>query len=104
MASVSGGMLFLNGLGAISGPILTGWLMTIFGPPGFWVFIAVLLLVMTLYAAYRTTQRPAPSVEETSAYAPVMMSASPVAVEAAQEWAVETAEAEAEAGEKRTEA
>ncbi|MGI3167948.1 MFS transporter [Pseudooceanicola sp. C21-150M6] len=92
MASVSGGMLFLNGLGAISGPLATGWIMTALGPSGFWVFIAVLLLVLTLYALYRMTQRPAPKIEDTGAYTPVMMSATPVAVEAAQEWAVDAAE------------
>ena len=102
MAAASGGMIFMNGLGAISGPLLTGWMIESFGPSGFWLFIAALLLAMAGYAAYRMTQRPAPSVDETSAYAPVLMSASPVAVEVAQEWAIEHAEeqAEAEAAEK----
>ena len=35
MASASGGLLFLNGLGAISGPLFTGYLMTEIGPRGF---------------------------------------------------------------------
>ena len=35
MASASGGLLFLNGLGAISGPLFTGYLMTEIGPTGF---------------------------------------------------------------------
>lgn len=96
MASVSGGMLFLNGLGAISGPLATGWLMTVFGPSGFWVFNAVLLALLVVYAMYRTTQRPSPAAEDTGAYTPVMMSATPVALEAAQEWAVEAAEHAAE--------
>ena len=94
MASASGGMLFINGLGAVSGPIFTGWIMTVLGASGFWVFNAVLLGILTAYALYRTTQRPAPAVEATHSYTPVMMSASPVAVEAAQEWAQEAAEAE----------
>jgi MFS family permease len=94
MASVSGGMLFLNGLGAISGPLATGWLMTTFGPSGFWIFNAVLLALLTGYALYRTTQRPAPKTDDTGSYAPVLMSATPVALEAAQEWAVEAAENE----------
>ncbi|GGE28618.1 MFS transporter [Primorskyibacter flagellatus] len=94
MASVSGGMLFLNGLGAISGPLATGWLMTAFGPSGFWIFNAVLLALLTGYALYRMTQRPAPKTDDTGSYAPVLMSATPVALEAAQEWAVEAAENE----------
>jgi MFS family permease len=92
MAAASGGMIFLNGLGAVSGPLIAGWAIGVFGPSGFWIFIAVLLSAMALYAAYRMTQRPAPSVEETTSYAPVSMSASPVAVEAAQEWAQEQAD------------
>jgi MFS family permease len=85
-------MLFLNGLGAISGPLVTGWLMTMIGPQGFWVFIAVLLAALSAYAGYRMTQRPAPAPDETAAYTPVMMSATAVAVEAAQEWAAEAAD------------
>lgn len=96
MASASGGLIFLNGLGAISGPIVTGYIMTVMGPAGFWVFIGALLFAMAAYAGYRMTQRPAPSVEDSNAYAPVMMSATPVAMEAAQEWAVEAAEEAAE--------
>ncbi|MGR3744601.1 MAG: MFS transporter [Pseudooceanicola nanhaiensis] len=92
MAAASGGMIFLNGLGAVSGPLIAGWAIGVFGPSGFRIFIAVLLSAMALYAAYRMTQRPAPSVEETTSYAPVSMSASPVAVEAAQEWAQEQAD------------
>ena len=92
MAAASGGMLFLNGLGAISGPLVTGWLMTMIGPQGFWVFIAVLLAALSAYAGYRMTQRPAPGPDETAAYTPVMMSATAVAVEAAQEWAAEAAD------------
>ncbi|WP_136635227.1 MFS transporter [Pseudooceanicola onchidii] len=92
MAAASGGLIFINGLGAISGPLLTGWLMTVFGPPGFWLFIGALLFAMAVYALYRMTQRPSPSVSDSNSYAPVMMSATPVALEAAQEWAVETAE------------
>ncbi len=96
MAAASGGLIFVNGLGAITGPIITGWLMTVAGPDrGFWLFIAVLMLAIAGYAAYRMTQRPAPSVEEAAAYVAVAPTASQVAVEAAQEWALEHAEAEA---------
>ena len=40
MASASGGLLFLNGLGAISGPLLTGYLMTQTGPEGYFIILA----------------------------------------------------------------
>lgn len=35
MAAASGGMLFLNGLGAVAGPLITGWLMDKVGPGAF---------------------------------------------------------------------
>ncbi len=99
MAAASGGMVFVNGLGAISGPLLTGWIMEVFGPPGFFLFIAALMLALAGYAAYRMTQRSAPSVVDTSTYAPVYPGASPVAVELAQEYAIEEAQMEEELAE-----
>ncbi|MGR3501471.1 MFS transporter [Pseudaestuariivita sp.] len=97
MAAASGGLIFINGLGAIAGPVATGWVMETFGPSGFFVFILVLLVAIAAYAAYRMTQRPAPSVDDTSTYAPVYQGSSPVIVDAAWEFAAETAEAEAAA-------
>lgn len=98
MAAASGGLLFINGLGAIAGPLITGWLMgdAVFGPPGFFLFIAALLATMAVYALYRTTQRAAIPVDETGTMSPVYPTASPVAVEVAQEVAIEAAEAEQE--------
>ena len=96
MAAASGGMVFISGLGAISGPIITGWIMTVFGPPGFFVFIAALLTALALYAAYRMTQRSATPVEDTSTYAIIGPGSTPVAVEFAQEYAIEEAQNEEE--------
>jgi MFS family permease len=92
MAAASGGLVFINGLGAIGGPILTGWLMGAVGPEGFWLFIAVLFLAIAAYALYRMTQRAATPVDETAAYVNMLPTATPVAVEAAQEWAIEQAD------------
>ena len=57
------------------------------------------MLTMAGYAAYRMTQRAAPSVAETESYAPVVASATPVAVEFAQEYAIETAQEDEESTE-----
>jgi len=83
--------VFINGLGAIAGPLLTGWLMGagVFGPSGFFLFMAVLLVSLALYAAYRTTQRPAIPSEDTGTLTPMYATASPVAAEWAQEVAIE---------------
>ncbi|MEO1733817.1 MAG: MFS transporter [Pseudomonadota bacterium] len=91
MAAASGGLVFINGLGAIAGPLITGWLMgdSVFGPPGFFLFIAMLLLVLVAYGAYRMTQRAATPVEETGTMTPIMATGTAVAVEFAQEYAID---------------
>ncbi len=91
MASASGGLLFLNGLGAIGGPLFTGYLMTELGPSGFFVILAALLGLLTVYGFYRMTQRGISDVD-TSSYATVLPTTSVVAVEIAQELAIEAAE------------
>ncbi len=98
MASASGGLLFLNGLGAISGPLLTGYLMTQTGPGGYFIILATLLGSLTFYGFYRMTQRGISDVD-TSSYAAILPTASVVAVEIAQELAIEAAE-EAEQAEE----
>jgi MFS family permease len=103
MAAASGGVVFINGLGAIAGPMITGWLMEdgVFGPPGFFLFIAALMFAMAVYAAYRATQRASVPVEETGTMSPMSPTASPVAVEWAQEVAIE-ADLEAQEGDETT--
>ncbi|MHC0052798.1 MFS transporter [Actibacterium sp. D379-3] len=94
MAAASGGLIFLNGVGAVTGPLITGWIMGVFGPEGFFLFIAVLMGALSAYAGYRMTQRPAPDVDHTGSYAPVLPSATAVAVEVAQEMFIEAQEEE----------
>ena len=91
MAAASGGLIFINGLGAITGPLIIGWLMGQIGSGGFFLFLAGLMFTLAAYAAYRMTQRAAIPVEETGSYSPITPSASPVAVELAQEVFIETA-------------
>ncbi len=91
MAAASGGMIFVNGIGAVSGPFVVGYMMTNWGSDFFFVFIATLMGLTAVYGIYRMTQRPAPNVDETSYYAPVLPQASPVAVEVAQEVAIDRA-------------
>jgi MFS family permease len=90
MAAASGGLLFINGLGAIAGPLITGWLMgdDVFGAPGFFLLMTALLFALALYALYRMTQRPSIPVEATGTFAPVSPASTPVAVELAQEYVI----------------
>lgn len=89
MAASSSGLLFINGLGAILGPIVVGQVMDLMGAQGFFVIIVVLLGMLGAYAAYRRTRRAA--VEDTMSYANVSPTASMMAVEIAQEYAIEAA-------------
>ena len=88
MAAASGGLIFINGMGAIMGPLVTGWMMDVFGTQAFFMVIAILMLTLTGYAGYRMTQRSRDGIED-GAYAAVMPSASPVAVEVASEYYIE---------------
>ncbi|MFY0621961.1 MAG: MFS transporter [Pelagimonas sp.] len=101
MASASAGLLFVNGVGAITGPLVIGYAMQVVGPPGFFVLIMALMAAISLYALFRMTQRASPNVGDTSVYAPISPSATPVAMDLAQEYAIEVAE-EAENEEEQT--
>ncbi|NNE82262.1 MAG: MFS transporter [Silicimonas sp.] len=96
MAAASGGLIFVNGLGAILGPIITGWAMSGIGPGGFWVFLMTMMLLMAAYVGYRMTQRVSAYAGEEDydavAYAPVLATGTAVAVEFAQEFYVDNAE------------
>ncbi len=97
MAAASGGMVFVNGIGAIAGPPALGLLMGLMGPGGFWLFLAIVLLVVTAYGLFRMTQRPSIYAEESDydavPYTNIMPGTfSQVAFETAQELYVEAAE------------
>ena len=92
MPAASGGLVFTFGLGAILGPLVTGWAMQNVGPNGFWLVVGATFAMLALHAAYRMTQRAATPVEETESYLSVLPTASAVTVEAAGAWSVDQAE------------
>jgi len=84
MASASGALILLNGVGAAGTPILVGYLMELLGPGAFLGFAGLSMGLITAYAIYRMTIRPTP--EETSPVAPYsMVSGTQVSAEIAQE-------------------
>lgn len=83
MAAASGGLLFINGLGAVSGPMVTAWIMGLVGPGGFFLFISLLLALIAGYSAWRMTRRAPTPASETGAYAVILPTVTPVAMEAA---------------------
>ena len=66
------------------------------GPFAFWLVVGATFFAIALYAAYRMTQRAVVPVEDTESYLNILPTSTPVAVEAAGEWAVENAESERE--------
>ena len=61
MAAASAGLIFLNGFGAIFGPLVTGWLMGVVGTRGFFLFMFVLYAAMVGYTLWRMGRRAAPA-------------------------------------------
>ena len=80
MPGASAGLIFLNGFGAIFGPLLAGWLMSAIGPKGYFLIIGGFFAALAGYAAYRMTKRVAPV--QTNTYAGLTPTASALAVDA----------------------
>ena len=86
MASASGGLLFINGVGAITGPLTVGVMMDVIGNNGFWLFTGTLMFGVGAYGLYRMTQRSRTDLDmDTTPYAPVSAASTSVAAELAQE-------------------
>jgi MFS family permease len=98
MPSASGALVFIYGLGAISGPLIAGAAMERAGNAAFWPVTGALFLLVTLYAAWRMTRRAGVPAAETAPFVSVPQASTPVAVGAAQEAAQDLAELQAEEG------
>ena len=90
MAAASGGLLFINGFGAMSGPIIVGWAMSNYGIDWFFISMMILLSLICLYGLYRMTQRAHTVVaDERAPYLPISSRTGIVATEMALEAADE---------------
>ena len=98
MPAASGGLVMTFGVGAILGPLVTGWAMQQINPYAFWLVLGGTFGGIALYALYRMTQRPTVPVAQTESYLGVVPTASPLAAEQATTWATEQAEARNEEG------
>lgn len=95
MAAASGGLLFINGVGAVMGPMIVGWMMESFGFETYWLFLAAMSFGIALYALYRMTRRSRGDLDiEQVSYAPVNAATTTVIAEIAQEVYIETEEEE----------
>ncbi|MFA8442541.1 MFS transporter [Yoonia sp.] len=99
MAAASGGLLFINGVGAIAGPLIVGFMMDAIGDNGFWLYTAILMALVGAYGIYRATQRSREDMETETVsvpYAPVSAASTPIAAELAQEVYIDEVELEEE--------
>ncbi|MDB5661390.1 MAG: transporter [Cypionkella sp.] len=80
MPGASAGLIFLNGFGAIFGPLLAGGLMGLIGPKGYFLIIGGFFAALAGYAAYRMGKREAPV--QTNTYAGLTPTASALTVDA----------------------
>lgn len=78
MPGASAGLIFLNGFGAIFGPLVAGWLMGVIGPKGYFLIIGAFFAALAGYAAYRMTRRASPA--HSGGYAGLSPTASSLAV------------------------
>jgi len=93
MAAASGGLLFVNGLGAVSGPLILGWMMDTIGPGGYWIYLLVVMSGIGVYAIYRSGQRERATEEfENVPYAPIPATSSVMLAEVAQDYYAEAEE------------
>lgn len=53
----SGGLVLAYGLGAAAGPVLVAFTMKLIGPQGLFLFSGIAMLLLVLFASYRTRQR-----------------------------------------------
>ncbi|RYH02991.1 MFS transporter [Salipiger sp. IMCC34102] len=105
MAAASGGLLFVNGVGAIMGPLILGQTLELFGPAGYWMFLSVLMLAMAAYGLVRMFQRVRPADEyDPVSYSAVTPATTPVFVELAQEVYAHNDEVAEHEGEEVTQA
>lgn len=83
MAAASAGLLFIYGIGSMGGPVITGWMMGMVGPDGYWIYMGVLLALLAIYGGWRMTRRRALSPAEQGSFAVIAPNATGLAVEAA---------------------
>ena len=71
-------MIFLNGFGAIFGPLAAGYLMGLIGKQGYFLFLGILFAALGAYAGWRISRRP--TLEPHSSYQGLSPNASSLAV------------------------
>lgn len=84
MVAASSALVLFYGTGSIFGPLLASASMEVFGPNGFFWYLALVTGWLGLFTLYRMTVRPEKPVGEQGPYVPVLARVSPLAASAGQ--------------------
>ena len=79
----------MSGIGGVIVPVVTGQLMTIFGPEGLLYTIGLIFTVIVGYGLYRSTKRSIIDIDVSTTHIVIMPQATNVAIEISQEAAIE---------------
>ncbi len=90
MAAAAGGLLFINGFGAMTGPVIVGYAMTHLGIEWYFITLFLLFSCISLYGIYRITQRAHLITDESAPYLPISARSSGLATSFALSAAEET--------------
>lgn len=80
LLSISAGLLFAFGVGAVVGPVAASAIMSLTGPFGLFVFTGALTVVLASFVVYRMTRREPLPVEDQTPFSP-MPATTPVIAE-----------------------
>ncbi|MFK7861885.1 MAG: MFS transporter [Granulosicoccus sp.] len=105
MASAAGGLLFINGFGAMLGPVLVGYTMSKLGIDWYFIILVLLMSAICLYGVYRMSRRQRTMINENSPYLPISSNTSGLAtayaINAAEEELLDELEEAEETFERR---
>lgn len=69
---VTRGLILVSGIGAVMGPIVSGWIMEAFAPLAMFVLFALILAAFAAFSAYRISAGPLVPADEQSAFVPLL--------------------------------
>ncbi|WP_127753302.1 MFS transporter [Devosia sp. 1566] len=71
LVAASGGLILLNSVGSILGPLIASFSMSLFGPDGLFIFSAAMGLAAGGFGIWRTRIRPSPQASDQAIFRPI---------------------------------
>ena len=83
--ATNGGLLLLHGVGSAIGASIGGVVISLFGPPALFEYVAIVYIIFAAVCLYRILARPPAPAEEKAPFQPVPKNATPAVFEIAQD-------------------